>query len=142
MVNCSNPAPPTSQMAEFNMARVRLYIMYLLRTCIILQSCNKAFLFAVALALAKILVTPTQLRLQCQLSAHALYMNISALMLAHTSLCICAHTCIVAYIYAILLCHSITKLSLGTRYSACPLLRLRCKHMFLQMHSMNDPNQS
>ena len=23
-----------------------------------------------------------------------------------------------------------------------PLLRLRCKHMFLQMHSMNDPNQS
>ena len=40
------------------------------------------------------------------------------------------------------ICHSITKLSLGTRYSACPLLRLRCKHMFLQMHSMNDPNQS
>ena len=40
------------------------------------------------------------------------------------------------------LCHSITKLSMGTRYSACPLLRLRCKHMFLQMHSMNDPNQS
>ena len=35
------------------------------------------------------------------------------------------------------LCHSITKLSMGTRYSACPLLRLRCKHMFLQMHSMN-----
>ena len=33
------------------------------------------------------------------------------------------------------LCHSITKLSMGTRYSACPLLRLRCKHMFLQMHS-------
>ena len=22
------------------------------------------------------------------------------------------------------------------------LLRSRCKHMFLQMHSMNDPNQS
>ena len=40
------------------------------------------------------------------------------------------------------LCHSITKLSLGTRYSACPLLRLRCKHMFLQMHSINDPNLS
>ena len=37
------------------------------------------------------------------------------------------------------LCHGITKRSMGTRYSACPLLRLRCKHMFLQMHSMNDP---
>ena len=33
---------------------------------------------------------------------------------------------------------SVTKLTIGS----VPLLRPRCKHMFLQMHAMNDPNQS
>ena len=36
------------------------------------------------------------------------------------------------------LCHSITKLSMGIRYSACPLLRLRCKHNYVSTDAFNE----
>ena len=66
---------------------------------------------------------------------HALITHTCTHTLMHSS-----HTCTytpgVVKMLMTSLCHSITKLSMGTRYGACLLLRPRCKHMFLQMHSI------